>query len=105
MDLARHHSSFVNAFGMSRRKVRIYNSYVTLITILLRVFDAVQKEFRKIVGKDFEWKTSWLDLVTERLLFYDYRKWAQVQKNNEELSETQRVLYWGLEDNLFIGSM
>lgn len=38
--------------------------------------DEVQKEFKEIGGKDFQWKTNWLDMTMELWLLLDYQHWV-----------------------------
>lgn len=42
-------------------------------------YDAVQKEFRQEGGKDLEWRSTWLDLNTEKQLLYHHIEWAQIE--------------------------
>lgn len=43
-------------------------------------YDMVQKEFKYMGGRDLEWRTAWLDLITERALLMEYWEWARGER-------------------------
>lgn len=58
-------------------------------------YDTVQKEFKKIGDEYLPFRSAWLDWKTERDLFRDYLKWAEVmverQRNLRSLEYGERL--------------
>lgn len=65
-------------------------------------YDVIQRQFKEMGGKDFEWKTNWLDLTAELHLLHEYRTWSETQLRDKEIPQEEREFYDGLCGSVLI---
>ena len=64
------------------------------------IHDLIQKKFKKQGGRELEWRTSWLDLLTEKDLIGSYYHWCFNEADQSTLSVVDKLFYDRLSKEL-----